>query len=317
MYEKINYTAVGIFVILFSALAAYFAFWLAKGDVSKDNFNIYYTYFTESVDGLNKDSVVKLNGVDVGRLKSLDIDNNNPSKIIATLYIKKNIKITKDMYAVLKSQGLTGLRYINIVGGKSKEIIKPNTKESIIPSKESLMAKIVVDTPTLLNKLTQFSQKLNELLSSKNLQNIQEILENSKKISNKTLQLEDNLNKIISDFNTTNIYEIAKDINSTISEYKKLAKNGNKTLKIVNSKLPGLLDSIQNSAKKLSKTTALIDRTIKRGDYNLKRILKPAIVDLKELSISYIELSNEFKSLLQSPTQSIFNGAYVPKGPGE
>ena len=317
MYEKINYTAVGIFVILFSALAAYFAFWLAKGDVSKDNFNIYYTYFTESVDGLNKDSVVKLNGVDVGRLKSLDIDNNNPSKIIATLYIKKNIKITKDMYAVLKSQGLTGLRYINIVGGKSKEIIKPNTKESIIPSKESLMAKIVVDTPTLLNKLTQFSQKLNELLSSKNLQNIQTILENSKKISNKTLQLEDNLNKIISDFNTTNIYEIAKDINSTISEYKKLAKNGNKTLKIVNSKLPSLLDSIQNSAKKLSKTTALIDRTIKRGDYNLKRILKPAIVDLKELSISYIELSNEFKSLLQSPTQSIFNGAYVPKGPGE
>jgi phospholipid/cholesterol/gamma-HCH transport system substrate-binding protein len=317
MYEKINYTAVGIFVILFSALAAYFAFWLAKGDVSKDNFNIYYTYFTESVDGLNKDSVVKLNGVDVGRLKSLDIDNNNPSKIIATLYIKKNIKITKDMYAVLKSQGLTGLRYINIVGGKSKEIIKPNTKESIIPSKESLMAKIVVDTPTLLNKLTQFSQKLNELLSSKNLQNIQEILENSKKISNKTLQLEDNLNKIISDFNTTNIYEIAKDINSTISEYKKLAKNGNKTLKIVNSKLPSLLNSIQNSAKKLSKTTALIDRTIKRGDYNLKRILKPAIVDLKELSISYIELSNEFKSLLQSPTQSIFNGAYVPKGPGE
>jgi len=305
MYERINYTAVGIFVILFSALASYFAFWLAKGDITKDNFNIYYTYFNESVDGLNKDSVIKLNGVDVGRLKSLNIDSNNPSKIVATLYINKSVKITKDMYAILNNQGVTGLRYINIIGGKSKEVIKPNTKASIIPSRESLMSKLSVDTPELLTKLTHFSKRLNELLNSKNIQNVEQILENGKNITKKTLLLEDNLNKILN------------DINTTLAEYKKLAKNGNKTIHIVNSKLPSLIESIQNSANNLSKTTALIDKTIKRGDYNLRRILKPAIVDLKELSVSYIELSNEFKSLLQSPTQVIFNGASMPKGPGE
>lgn len=305
MYERINYTAVGIFVILFSALASYFAFWLAKGDITKDNFNIYYTYFNESVDGLNKDSVIKLNGVDVGRLKSLNIDSNNPSKIVATLYINKSVKITKDMYAILNNQGVTGLRYINIIGGKSKEVIKPNTKASIIPSRESLMSKLSVDTPELLTKLTHFSKRLNELLNSKNIQNVEQILENGKNITKKTLLLEDNLNKILN------------DINTTLAEYKKLAKNGNKAIHIVNSKLPSLIESIQNSANNLSKTTALIDKTIKRGDYNLRRILKPAIVDLKELSVSYIELSNEFKSLLQSPTQAIFNGASMPKGPGE
>ncbi len=305
MYERINYTAVGIFVILFSALASYFAFWLAKGDITKNNFNIYYTYFNESVDGLNKDSVIKLNGVDVGRLKSLNIDSNNPSKIVATLYINKSVKITKDMYAILNNQGVTGLRYINIIGGKSKEVIKPNTKTSIIPSRESLMSKLSVDTPELLTKLTHFSKRLNELLNSKNIQNVEQILENGKNITKKTLLLEDNLNKILN------------DINTTLAEYKKLAKNGNKAIHIVNSKLPSLIESIQNSANNLSKTTALIDKTIKRGDYNLRRILKPAIIDLKELSVSYIELSNEFKSLLQSPTQAIFNGASMPKGPGE
>ena len=331
MYEKINYTAVGIFVIFFSAVALYFAFWLAKGDITKDKFNIYYTYFNESVDGLNKDSVVKLNGVDVGRLKNLKIDSNNPSKIIATLYIKKGIKITKDMYAVLTSQGLTGLRYINIIGGKSKDIILPNKKDSIIKSKESFVAKLLLDTPTLLNKVSKFSDRLNILLNDKNLKNFNEILENSKKITKKGIKLEDNINSVIKEINSTKIYNAIKDLNSTIIEYKKLAKNGSKTLKeykllakngnktlnIINKKLPSLLNSIQNSSYRLSKTLRLVDKTIKRGDYNLKRILQPAVIDLKDLSVSYIELSNELKSLVRNPANAIFNSASLPKGPGE
>jgi phospholipid/cholesterol/gamma-HCH transport system substrate-binding protein len=317
MYERINYTAVGIFVIVFTILASYFAFWLAKGDITEDKFNIYYTYFSESVDGLNKDSVVKLNGVDVGRLKSLNIDSKNPSKIVATLFIDKNVKITKDMYAVLKSQGLTGLRYINIIGGTSSEFIKPNTKNSIIKSKESFMNKLLDDTPALVDKITTFSKRLNLLLNDENLNNFNEILKNSRKITDKTLKLEDKINSIVNDFNNTKINNFIKEINTTIYEYKQVAKSGNKTLKILNKKLPSLLSSIEKSSNKLTKTLTLVDKTIKRGDYNLKRALEPAIVDLKELSISYIELSNELKSLIQNPAQKLLDGTKVPKGPGE
>ena len=317
MYEKINYTAVGIFVLLFSALSFYFAFWLAKGNITKDNFNIYYTYFNESVDGLTKDSVVKLNGVDIGRLEKLTIDTNNQSRIVATLYIRKNIKITKDMYVVLKSQGVTGLRYINIVGGTSKEIIKPNTKESIIKSKKSFMSKLLLDTPMLLSKLTQFSDNLNILLNSKNLDNVNKILINTNEITKKTIVLEDNINTILKEFNTTNISNILQDVNITLNKYKILANSGNKTIYILNKRLPGLFSSIQNSANKLGKTSYLIEKTVKRGDYNLKRILRPAVIDLKELSISYIELANELKSLIENPTGAIFNGVSMPKGPGE
>ena len=321
MYEKINYTLVGIFVIIFSSLATYFAFWLAKGDISKDNFNIYYTYFSESVDGLNKDSVVKLNGVNVGRLKELSIDKDEPSKVIAKIYIDKNVKVTKDMYAILKSQGLTGLRYINIVGGKAKDTIEPNTTNSIIKSRVSLLSKLSNESPQILTKLSVFSERLNKLLSDKNLENFTKLVENSKDITKKALILEDNINSFLKDFNSTSIYKLTQDFNktaiSTLNEYKKLAINGNKSLSVFNKRLPTLLNSMQTTLYRLSKTTKLIDKSIKRGDYNLNRILTPAVIDLKILAKRYLELGDELNSILKSPTNAIFNGTYIPKGPGE
>ena len=324
MYEKINYTIVGVFVVIFTSLLLYFAFWLAKSENSTNNFNRYYVYFQESVDGLNKDSTVKLNGVDVGRLYSLKIDISNPSKIEATILISKDIKITKDMYAILKSQGLTGLRYINIVGGVSKEPIKPNTKESIIKSKVSILSKLSSDTPAILDRLANFTDRLNIVLNDENLQKISNTLDNGEKITAKTVVLEDKLIKIVNEFNSTNIsniLNIAKDLNSsinkTLKDYRLLAKNGNKSLMILNKRLPNLIKSINKNSKEISKTTYLINKTIKRGDYNLEKILRPAVIDLQELSISYKELSDELKSLIRDPSGAIFNGVSQKRGPGE
>jgi len=324
MYEKINYTLVGIFVIVTTSLLILFALWLGKDSVAQNNYNKYYCYFKESVDGLNVDSVVKLNGVNVGRLNKLKIAPKEPSKIEATLLIDKNIKITKDMYAILKSQGLTGLRYINIIGGASKEIIIPNKKTSIIKTKLSLVSKLSDSAPVLLEKMSDFSKKLDKTLSDKNIKNIDAILENSKEITANAIKLEKKFNNIVSDMNNSkikSILQIAKDlnnsINNTLLEYKKLAKNGNLTLKIVNKNLPKLIHNINKSSKELQKASILIRKTINRGDYNLRKILKPAIVDFRELSIGFKETEDELNAILKDPANKIFNGASAPKGPGE
>ncbi len=327
MYEKINYKLVGLFVIIFSALAIYTAFWLAKSGLSNKNYNNYIAYFSESVDGLNKDSAVKLNGVNVGRVVKISISNKYPSKVRVDMAIAKDIKITKDMYAVLKSQGLTGLRYINVEGGTSSEYIKPNSKNSIIKTKISMLANVSNTLPQTLDKLLIFSNKLDKLLSNQNLNNFSKILVNGTKVTNKAIDIEDKLNNILKDINASGggslkqFVTIARDINksivTTLSEYKKLAKKGNITLNNINKKLPKLLKDLDVTMLSVSKTSNMIDRTVKRGDYNFKRILRPTIVDLKELSVEYKDLANELKALAQNPAGAIFNGKSRPKGPGE
>jgi len=327
MYEKINYKLVGLFVVLFTSLAIYFAFWLAKRGLNENNYNRYISYFSESVDGLNKDSVVKLNGVDVGRVVKISISSKYPSKVRVDMGIYKSIKIKKDMYAILKNQGVTGLRYINIEGGISKDIIKPNSKDSIIKTKISVFASISDTLPKTLNKLQQFSNKLNNLLSKENLSNFSRILENGTKLTEKATEIEDRINVILKDINgskngsikqfTTIANDINKSIVTTLTEYRKLAKKGNITLNNINKKFPKILKDLDTTLRTVSKASKTIDKTVKRGDYNLKKILRPAIVDIKELSIEYRDLANELKALTQNPAGAIFNGKSRPKGPGE
>ena len=324
MYEKINYTLVGLFVIIFTTLIAAFAFWLAKNNINKQNYNRYYCYFTESVDGLNKNSIIKLNGVNVGRLYDLNIDKKEPAKVIATLYINNNIKITKDMYAILKNQGVTGLKFINIVGGTSNTEIPPNSKESIIKTKSSFLTNISEQTPQVIENMNKFIVNLNRVLNQKNIKSVDTILQNSAAITKKTLKLENRLSSIINDINKSkieNITNIAKDLNKTITltlaEYKQLAINGNLTIKNINSKLPKLIKNLNSSAKALKSSALTFKKSVNRGDYNLKRILRPAIYDLKDLSIKYRELADELKAITTDPNRSLFNGASLPKGPGE
>jgi len=316
VYEKINYLLVGLFVVLFSAMAFYLAFWLAKEDFANRNSNEYIIYFNESVDGLHTDATVKVNGVDVGRVKVIAIDKNNPYRVIVNVTIDKNIPITKDMYAVLQGQGLTGLRYINIIGGKSKEYIVANSKESIIPSKKSYLS-------ILKDKAPQLLDKANSILNEKNLKNIDLLLENTATLTKKAIALEDNIYKLLGESNKSKHFTVSefisslRDVNSTLLEYKKLARDGQKTFKVVNSKLPLLLNSVNKSAKSLKVTANMIQRSIKRGDYNLKRILSPAVIDINILSNRYQELADEIEALVQNPTAKLLNGKTLQKGPGE
>ena len=326
MYEKINYKLVGLFVVLFTALAIYFAFWLAKSGLNDTNYNRYIAYFSESVDGLNKDSTVKLNGVNVGRVTQISISSKYLSKVRVDMAISKSVKITKDMFAILKSQGLTGLRYINIEGGTSKEYIEPNSDKSIIKTKVSMLANMSNTLPQTLDKLLIFGDKLDKLLSKENLDNLSKILNNGVEVTKKAAEIEGSINSILKDMNVSSgslkqFVNLTSDINNsivtTLTEYKKLAKKGNVTLDSVNKKLPKLLKDLDLTLVRVAKTSKTINRTIRRGDYNFKNMLRPAIVDLKELSVEYKDLANELKALAQNPAGSIFNGKSRPKGPGE
>lgn len=313
MYEKINYTFVGLFVTIFTALALYFAFWLAKGDMHGRDYNYYIAYFSESVDGLNKDSVVKLNGVDVGRIESIAIDSKREYQVEVKLLINKNIQISRDMNATLVSQGLTGLRYINIVGGKSKSYLAPNSENSIIPTQPSLLSEVGQQTPKLL-------ESMKKLINQQNLDNLQKILNNSAIATQKAIGIEEKIDRVFgegnrsSQFNLDSVAASIKDLNrsfvTTFDEYKKLAKDAKATLGVINTKLPKLVKSVD-------RTSSLIHKTIVRGDYNFKRIFTPAVREFRTLSISIKELGDELQTLVKDPTGTLINGKSPPKGPGE
>ena len=117
METKVNYTLVGGFVLLLGALMVGVVLWLASGGAFKKSYDLYMALEDESVAGLNLNAPVKYSGVDVGKVQEIHLDPANPERVILIFAIERDTPIKEDTVAVLKTQGLTGIAYVELSGG--------------------------------------------------------------------------------------------------------------------------------------------------------------------------------------------------------
>jgi len=71
--------------------------------------------FEGSASGLHKGGSVNFDGVQIGEIKSLKLDN--PRKVVAFVMVDNSAPIRKDTVVGLEFQGLTGVAAISLVGG--------------------------------------------------------------------------------------------------------------------------------------------------------------------------------------------------------
>src|SRR5229473_382494 len=73
--------------------------------------------FEGSASGLRKGGNVNFDGVQVGEIKSLKLDN--PRKVVALTLVDNSAPIRKDTVVGLEFQGLTGVAAISLTGGST------------------------------------------------------------------------------------------------------------------------------------------------------------------------------------------------------
>jgi len=191
MYNKINYTVVGIFVLLLSAGMIWFAFWLARWGL-QDEYDVYKIEIHESVSGLSKDASVKIRGVDVGRVQSIRINPENIEAVEIFLEIKKGTPIKEDMVAHTQMFGVTGLLSIEIDGGtnEAKTLTPTKTYIPIIQTKTSYVTRISDSIGDIADSLSEFLVQTKKLISDKNIQAIENTLDHVEKITSRGEALE-------------------------------------------------------------------------------------------------------------------------------
>ncbi len=301
MYSKINYTLIGLFLFSFTIGLIFFAFWLGdRGD--QHSHKKYLLRMSESVIGLSKDSGIKMKGVNIGVVDKISINPSNIEEVDILIRIQKDIPIKEDMRGVVKMYGLTGLSYIEIDGGSNKsKILKKQDNElyPIIKSTSSLMGQLEGKFGIVSTRVMKILKQGEKLLSDKNINNFSSILSSIDKIAQKTLILEDELIYTLQD---TRVF--IKDTNSSFNQIKD-------RLNI------DLTPAISNFIDASRGTTNMVNRfnnSIKRGDYNLNRILQPMITDIRVLTTQIEDLSI---MLERSPSDILFKSSKTKKGPGE
>jgi phospholipid/cholesterol/gamma-HCH transport system substrate-binding protein len=116
-------TIVGIFVVIGLLCIGYMTIKLGKLGMFGDDYYILYARFS-SVSGLRVDSPVEIEGIEVGRVEQLVIDQDKQMAVLK-LRIQKDIRVYEDAIASIKTSGLIGDKLIKIDPGGGGDILKP------------------------------------------------------------------------------------------------------------------------------------------------------------------------------------------------
>ena len=171
METKVNYFVVGLFALLLSAVMIAGVLWLSAGKQYISVSDTYVAYMSESVSGLNLNAPVKYRGVQVGRVRQIALDKANPEQVRLEFAIERGSPIKEDTFATIRSQGLTGIAYIELSGGSttSKQLETKNSPPyPVIKTGPSLLGRQDTGLSGLLTSLNKTTENINDLLDDEN-----------------------------------------------------------------------------------------------------------------------------------------------------
>lgn len=115
---------VGFFLLIGIFSLVYISVKLGRLEiVGKDRYTVYAEF--EKAGGIKAGAVVEVAGVEVGKVKSIRLDNY---QALIEFEINRNVKIQEDAIASIKTKGLIGEKYVQITPGGSDKILSNGGK---------------------------------------------------------------------------------------------------------------------------------------------------------------------------------------------
>lgn len=178
MEARVNYAAVGTFVIVLTVALIGAVVWLSAG-VGRKDYQYYLAYVTESVSGLNVNAPVKYRGVDVGVVREIGLRPGNPEQVRLLMAIEQGTPVKEDTVAILSVQGLTGIAFIDLTGGSPESpllVARQGEAYPVIPTGPSLLARLDSAASQMFTNIERVSDSLSTLVDDENQRAFREAL---------------------------------------------------------------------------------------------------------------------------------------------
>lgn len=232
----------GVFIAAGTLLLAGFLF-VSLGVKFSQKTKKFYAYFVgESMSGLEQSATVKYSGVPIGKVEKISYLPTDISKVKVTLSVQDDFPMKDGMYATTGMLGITGLKYVEIMGGTN---IAPLLKDGAeIPTRVSMFSSISGKAEVIVAKIELLLNNINSLSNPDSLRSLRVMLDNIAAITTDARKLSGGVKPKFDSLTETaatllvKINAIAQDIQS----------------------FTGTLDTTL-SAKRLANTVTLVDST--------------------------------------------------------
>jgi phospholipid/cholesterol/gamma-HCH transport system substrate-binding protein len=304
----VNYVLVGVFVLFLGGVLVAGALWLASGGALHKQYSLYLAIEDESVAGLNLQAPVKYSGVDVGKVRGIRLDSANPQRVYLLLAIEHGTPIKEDTIAVLKTQGLTGIAYVELSGGArdSPPLLATAAHEyPVIRTKPSLSARLENVLTTVLAKLDGTSSNINDILSDENRAAFKSALADIATVTRTMAARKDTLDAAIADAARTF----------------KNASRATEQMEAVVDRIGRGADAVEKMGNDVASTSASAGRTVDSVGADLTRFSAETLPEVERLLGEMRILSASLRRLSEQterdPRGLLFGRKAVTAGPGE
>ena len=181
METKANYVLIGLFTLAGIIGALGFLLWFAKVEVDKQY--AYYDVLFSDVSGLGSASDVRYNGLPVGQVIAIELDEEDSSKVRVTLEVSAETPVNTETVAKLQSQGVTGVSFVGLSGGSDSSA--PLSNGAVIPSERTALQSVFEGAPVLLDRAVVLLENVNDVFDTENKEAVSTLLANLASASNR------------------------------------------------------------------------------------------------------------------------------------
>jgi phospholipid/cholesterol/gamma-HCH transport system substrate-binding protein len=299
-------------LVIASILLFIWGYSFLKGSNLFTDYKTLYVQY-DNIEGLGKSALVTINGLQVGKIADIKIENNT-GKLTVEMHINNDFPISKSSIAEIYSPSPIGGKQISILPNLadktetvSGDFLKAATKAGMLDALVGQIGPIKNKIDVLLDNANVMLSNINQVLDEKTKANLKGSIEN--------------LNTTLAEFSSA-----SKNVNLLLTENKSKINGSVTDLKNVTANFSKISDSLAQiklgkTLKNFEKTLAKVDlilADLQNGKGTMGKLLKD-----QALYTNFTKTSKELELLLQdvrlNPTRyinvSLFgkkNKPYVP-----
>lgn len=257
----------------------------------RDLFTNYKTLYVQydNIEGLGKSALVTINGLQIGKVSGIKIDNNT-GKLTVEMQINADFPISKSSIAEIYSPSPIGGKQIAILPNLadktetvSGDFLKAGSKAGMLDALSGQIAPIKDKIEILLDNANVMLKNVNQVLDEKTKANLKESIEN--------------LNSTLAEFSAA-----SKNVNSLLVDNKERINGTMTNLNKTSANFSKISDSlaqikIGKTVKNLEKTLAKVDlimADLQNGKGTMGKLLKD-----EALYNNFSKTTKELELLLQ------------------
>ena len=261
----------------------------------------YYTRFTESVNGLNPGAKVRWNGVEVGKVTRLEVDQENLNAVVVHFEVNPGTPIKSSVQAnMVGAFSLTGLKTIELTGGLPSDANLPSG--SFVSAGTSQLKQMTGQAETIVFKTEALMNSFLTITNDENQANFAGALRHFNHLSGQLDSLVSN-NRAVLDSIPRNTHQALKQLDLATTAAKQLVDSIQLALNSINPRglsksAQGTLDAFQKSAIDLDKKDQ-VQSTTKHTDQMLNRSqddIASALKNMKEASENFADFAREIRA---------------------